>query len=592
MNVGILPLTNHKSKMPSIAVQMVQANGSRSANVPLSSSRPTILSNSSSPGNCHIALPKSSVKQKVSLEPVSGSSRALFRDCLNPQSSPKVLSVNDEFVMAGKTFRVVSMAEGENEERFASTPTMAQSKLQQRKATPFVAHHSKGVAFHRDVSSPAVPKMQHRPKATPFVSSSNRVQFFDGNSPVSTLAPQFKLQGASPSSTAVAVAAAPLPKSVLKFMASRAGKASATATAPVVTRGAPVVAKPRPVVVVAAPAAPAMRLAPTPLRVQIQQEGQRLNVLRSQLLDRMEEFGLDVSRYQMWTVYQLEQRVEALEMELQRASVEALLVEAGYDPREFEQYDADEIEQWLEEEISALEDDDEEEELQPQRVAATAYRGKITEFASPAPAAPRSFVQNSPAVPEPSFVTNHHSAVYEEQPAFLESSELDGSASFIFQEQQAKASMFDEEESLLSPIAKRPSTSAQTPFSVKKLVSTPYFKRVAAEEMTCEKIRAELKSRGLKVGGLKSVIVERLADALEDEARDQGLEVMEVTGHDYLGREVVRVFELSGESHGVVEAWAPPPVGQVDESLAKFRVVHDNGEVELLSLDEVEQALV
>ncbi|KAH9257944.1 hypothetical protein BASA81_003963 [Batrachochytrium salamandrivorans] len=578
--------------MPSIAVQMVQANGSRSANVPLSSSRPTIMSNSSSPGHCHIALPKSSIKQKVSLEPVSGSSRALFRDCLNPQSSPKVLSVNDEFVMAGKTFRVVSMAEGGNEERFVSTPTVAQSKLQQRKATPFVAHNKGGgVAFHRDVSSPAVPKMHQRPKATPFVSSSSRVQFFDGNSPVSTLAPQFKLQASSASPVA------PLPKSVLKFMASRA--AASGKAAPAVTRGASITTKPpavaaavaAPAMVVAAPQPVVMRLAPTPLRVQIQQEGQRLNLLRSQLLDRLEDFGLEVERYKMWTVYQLEQRVEALEMELQRASVEALLVEAGYDPKEFEQYDADEIEQWLEEEISALEEDDEEEEEeQPQRVA-TAYRGKITEFASPAAVAAKSFIQNSPAVPEPSFVTNHHSVVYEEQPAFIESSELDGSPSFILQEQQQKG-MFDEEESMLSPIAKRQSTVAHTPYSVKKLVTTPYFKRVAAEEMTCEKIRAELKFRGLKVGGLKSVIAERLADALENEARDQGLEVMEVTGHDYLGREVVRVFEGTGESHGVIEAWAPPPVGQVDESLAKFRVVHDNGEVELLNLTEIEQALV
>ena len=104
-------------------------------------------------------------------------------------------------------------------------------------------------------------------------------------------------------------------------------------------------------------------------------------------------------------------------------------------------------------------------------------------------------------------------------------------------------------------------------------------------KMTCEQIRAELKARGLKTAGLKAVIAERLAQAY---AKEKDIEQMLTEGHEWIGKAIQRKFS-SEITQGKIVAWLPP-LGD-DMNTARFHIVHEDGDDEIVDFQEAKQAI-
>jgi uncharacterized small protein (DUF1192 family) len=167
----------------------------------------------------------------------------------------------------------------------------------------------------------------------------------------------------------------------------------------------------------------------TTLRAEIQRQGLLTSKRRNELLEILEDAGLNSLNYSRWTVDELEQRVLGLQEETIRAGAEALLIEVGEDPQDFSTFTVEEIETWIETQIEFR--------RIPFNTTPKSYLGTKIEF-----------------VPTP----------------------------------ESFKVIKDEKPNVVEKIA----------FSV--------------AHWTCEQLRTELKKRGLKVAGLKSVLVERLEE--------------------------------------------------------------------------------
>jgi len=292
---------------------------------------------------------------------------------------------------------------------------------------------------------------------------------------------------------------------------------------------------------------------PSPLKTEIQQEGARLNARRQHLLERLEDFGLNSSRYALWPVSELEQRVAGLEEEERRAGAEALLIEAGHDPKDFTQFSSDEIEAFLEKELTR-------QARTPSDLRMTPFQGSRISFASEA-----SFVSHTEEEESGAKVESNETEIASaEETAPTEKTAV-----------QAEPTPVDEVVQQMSEMV------IVAPKTVKVAIPKP-----DPMTMTCEQIRAELKVRGLKVSGLKSVIAERLAQAYADEIEE---EEMLTEGHEFIGKTVVRHFE-SGVSNGVVKAFLPPVEGQ-PMNTARFHIVHEDGDAEVVDYEEAKEAV-
>ena len=86
------------------------------------------------------------------------------------------------------------------------------------------------------------------------------------------------------------------------------------------------------------------KLALTPLRQEIRRWGVQLQERRAELFDALEQFGVDPFLYESWTVAELEQRVAALPLEVERAELNAVLLEMGVQPAAMSDLSNEELE--------------------------------------------------------------------------------------------------------------------------------------------------------------------------------------------------------------------------------------------------------
>jgi hypothetical protein len=236
----------------------------------------------------------------------------------------------------------------------------------------------------------------------------------------------FQLKLATPVKL-VPACADPVPGSVRRFMAEKAERLLAAKPSD----------KRKVAAVVVAPNPPRRPSLPSPVRRAVLAVSERQEAWRASLLDRLEASGADTAKYQDWAVHELEERVEALEVEAERAELDACLAGLKVCPRDFSDWSNAAVARWAQQEV------DERQRKGPLRFPA--FAGARMDF---------------PASPHVAHVPR---------------------------------------------VAEAKSAAGAKPVDVSKL--------------TVEALRLELRKRELKVGGLKSVLVERLQVALAEEQR-------------------------------------------------------------------------
>ena len=584
---------------PSLFMVVTETSGKGALRVPLSTEKPTVLGSSK---DCNVVLPGQSAVH-ATIEVAKDGKTAIVKDIKSAKKTSSFLKAGDEFQLGSTTLRIeadentssagnlgrnakgVVPGKRQNVVKFAPEPivsTMAknshkvgtptskvsESKLtanQLRNSTP---HPGKfGVKFNVEESKEPKPvssismrhSTPHPAKSASFVSTSAshirdtvssemKKQAQHAGSAASQS--RHPLSDVSATNSIVYVPRDTIPASVRRFMASRAKKPANKAVRPFPEQSF-------------ASSFSTSSSQSLPLKQDIQKEGRRLQERRTVLLARLETFELDSAAYEYWTVSELEQRVWGLEEEMRRAAAEAILVESGHDPRDFVEYSADEIEDWLAREVVRKTQEIE-------RRNASMYQGTRISFGSPASSAH-----------EPSF------AVFEDESKKVAKNNVEADhkeEQGETQEELQEAALADENDVSLtaapSPIAVAAPAAGLAPRTI--LVSIP---QPDPMEMTCEQIRAELKQRGLKVSGLKSVIAERLAQAFAQEANQ---EEFLTEGHEFLGKSIAREFE-SGVSIGTITAFLPAVDN--DENSARFHIVHEDGDTEVLDFEDTRAAI-